>query len=285
MLRYFNDQLGADRLILAMVGDFRTIAMTAKLRRALGDWRGAKVQAPKASAMKPVRGRRVLLVDKPDATQTYFWIGNVGVARTDPDRVGIDLANTIFGGRFTSLLMTELRVKSGLTYGAGSSLTRESQPGAVAIASYTQTKTTEQAVDMALGVLERYREWGASPDVLASAQAYLRGQFPTALETVGQLASRLAEIAFYGLDRSEVDQYLSRVSVVTTDDVKHLVTRVYPSPDDLTFVFIGSAEAIRAVVKKYGPVTDMKITDRRFAPAASPIVNEGGASGTRASAQ
>ena len=26
----------------------------------------------------------VLLVDKPGATQTYFWLGNVGASRTDP---------------------------------------------------------------------------------------------------------------------------------------------------------------------------------------------------------
>ena len=68
------------------------------------------------------------LVDKPGATQTYFWIGNVGVAVGYAYRAELNLANTVFGGRFTSMLMTELRVKSGLTYGVRSSLDRRAQP-------------------------------------------------------------------------------------------------------------------------------------------------------------
>jgi predicted Zn-dependent peptidase len=42
------------------------------------------------------------LIDKPDATQTFFVIGNIGTAMNDPDRVAIRVVNTIFGGRFTS---------------------------------------------------------------------------------------------------------------------------------------------------------------------------------------
>ena len=59
-------------------------------------------------------------MDKPDSTQTYFAIGNVGIAENDPDRVAIRVVNTIFGGRFTSELNEALRVESGYTYGAES---------------------------------------------------------------------------------------------------------------------------------------------------------------------
>ena len=63
----------------------------------------------------PMKGKRLLLVDKPDASQTYFAIGNTGIAATDPDRVAIRVVNTIFGGRFTSELNEALRVESGYT--------------------------------------------------------------------------------------------------------------------------------------------------------------------------
>lgn len=267
-LAYFKNHFGGDRLILAAVGDFNSEQLAAKLRKALADWPKAPVAAPRAAAKKPTTERRVLLVDKPDATQTYFWIGNVGIARADPDRVTIDLANTIFGGRFTSLLNTELRVKTGLTYGARSTLSRESEPGVVAINSYTQTKTTEQAVDMALSVLKGYREKGVDPEALASVKSYVLGQFPPQLETATQLASRLTELAFYGLDRRDVDEYATRVAATSQAEMKRQIERIYPSLANLTFVFIGNADAIRDVVKKYGPVTEMKITEKRFAPGA-----------------
>ena len=66
---------------------------------------------------RPSAGKRLLLVDKPDSTQTFFIIGNTGINRMDPDRVYINVVNTLLGGRFTSMLNTELRIKTGLSYG------------------------------------------------------------------------------------------------------------------------------------------------------------------------
>ena len=47
---------------------------------------------------------RLLLIDKPDSTQTYFTIMMPGVQRGHPDRTGLRLVNSLFGERFTSML-------------------------------------------------------------------------------------------------------------------------------------------------------------------------------------
>jgi len=52
--------------------------------------------------------------------------------------------NTLFGGRFTSMLNDALRVNSGLTYGAGSTLDLHRAPGAISIGTYTRTDTTRR---------------------------------------------------------------------------------------------------------------------------------------------
>ena len=43
--------------------------------------RAAQDELPAYADHPRQAGGRVLLVDKPDATQTYFWIGNTGVSR------------------------------------------------------------------------------------------------------------------------------------------------------------------------------------------------------------
>jgi len=266
VLAYYKGNFAPDRLILAIVGDFDSKAMEARVRKSFSDWNAKGAAFVKAPATTVSQGRRVLLVDKPDATQTYFWIGNTGIARTDSDRVVVDLANTVFGGRFTSMLNTELRVKTGLTYGANSQLSRETAAGAVAIASYTKTETTAQAVDLALDILKRYRSSGVDEAAYQSVKSYALGQFPPRLETAGALADRLTEISFYGLDRKDVDQYAATIEATSREKINQIVTKVYPDPANLTFVFIGSADKIRDAVKKYGKVTEMKITDKAFAP-------------------
>ena len=78
---YYDDHVGADRLVISIVGDFDTDAMVAKLTEAFADWRAAEAPLPEIDSPAQQQGRRVLLVDKPGATQSYFWIGNVGVGR------------------------------------------------------------------------------------------------------------------------------------------------------------------------------------------------------------
>jgi zinc protease len=267
VLAYAKAQLGGDRLILSVVGDFDTKQLASQLQAALGGWARAEAPAPVAPPTAASKGRRVLLVDKPDATQTYFWIGNTGIARTDPDRVAATLANTLLGGRFTSLLNTELRVKTGLSYGASSTLSQETQPGVVAIASYTKTESTGRAIDLALDVLARYRGEGMDDTALASAQAFVLGQFPPTLETSWQLAMKLSELAFYGLDARDVDAFSSRVMSTRREHIREVIQRVLPTSENLTLVLIGKASAIREAARRYGPVTEMKLSDKSFTPA------------------
>jgi zinc protease len=164
------------------------------------------------------------------------------------------------------MLNTELRVRSGLSYSAGSSFVRFTEPGPFLITSYTQTDKTAEAIDLALATLDRLHTAGVDAEALASARGYVLGQFPPTIETNGQLATRLADIAFFGLDRRDVDEFAKRVAAVDADAVRAAIERDFPRSADLAMVVIGDAAEIREAVAKYGPVTEMKITDPSFTP-------------------
>jgi zinc protease len=121
ILAFYKTNYTPGNAILAVVGDFDANAMKAELEKSFGGWSGKAPALLALAPIKPVVGRRLLFVDKPDATQTYFYMGNVGVDATNPDRGEIGVVNELYGGRFTSLFNTELRIKSGYSYGASSS--------------------------------------------------------------------------------------------------------------------------------------------------------------------
>ena len=183
LLGHYQDFVGADRLIVSLVGDFDAVELINELTAAFSDWRRAAQPLPEIEPPAMQEGRRVLLVDKPGVTQTYFWIGNVGVSIDYPPRAELEIANTLFGGRFTSLLVDEMRTKAGLTYGVRSILLRHSLPGSFAIVSYTKTDSTVVAIDLALELLARLYEEGFSDELISSGKNYILGQFPTRLET------------------------------------------------------------------------------------------------------
>ena len=266
LLAFYEDRVGADRLIISVVGDFNAEAMKSRLTAAFGDWRSAAAEATVVPVAQKVAGRRVLLVDKPGATQTYIWLGNLGVAVDYPKRAELNLANTVFGGRFTSMLNNELRVKAGLTYSARSVLTRSTEPGSVVIRTFTETSTTTETIDMALELLEKLRKSGIDEEMVESARNYVMGQFPPRLETAVQLASQLAMLELYGLDAGYVDSYVEALMAADAEGIATTIADVYPSPDDLVFVLIGDAGKIRDDISQYGPLTEMSIEEARFRP-------------------
>jgi predicted Zn-dependent peptidase len=242
-------------------GNPATSVPAAKAKPAKKGARGAQPvkAAPIAAvpAMEPVLGKRLLLVDKPDATQTFFRIGNVGIARTNPDRVGIEVVNTLFGGRFTSWLSTELRIKNGLTYGASSFFDERVGRGPFAINSFTPNATTERCIDLALEQLKKLHTQGITEEELKSAKAYIKGQFPPTIETSDQLAREIAELEFYGLDEREVNTFSAKIEAMTLADAKRIIQQYFPL-DNLVFVLIGKASEIEPVAKKYAPKMDAK---------------------------
>ncbi|HEY3129324.1 MAG TPA: pitrilysin family protein [Acidobacteriota bacterium] len=243
--------------ILSAVGDFNAAEMERQLEGRFGAWPAKSVPAITVTSATPVQGKRLLLVDKPDSTQTFYQLGNVGIARTNPDRVFINVVNTLFGGRFTSMLNTELRINSGLTYGARSFFDQRKSPGPFAISSFTQNATTEKAIDMTLDILKRLHEKGITEEELKSAQSYIKGQYPTRIETSDQLASLISQLEFYGLDASDINNYYARIDAMTVDDARRVIKQYFPL-DNLVFALIGKASEIQGIVKKYAAKVDTK---------------------------
>ena len=264
--QFYEDHFGGDRLIVAVVGDFNVAPMKAALAKAFGEWAPAATPQPVTPAPARIEGRRVLLVDKPGSAQTYFWIGNIGVALDYPRQAELRIANTLFGGRFSSMLMTALRTESGLTYGAGSVVSQMSRGGTVTIQSFTETARTAEAIDLAIELLGRLHRRGVDDEMIASARNYIMGQYPPTLETASALAAMLAFLEQHGLGRDYIDAYAEALGAATPVSVHNTISEVYPLPENLVLVLVGDAAAIRVAIEKYGPVTEMSINEPRFRP-------------------
>jgi predicted Zn-dependent peptidase len=268
VLAYYADHFGADRLILVVAGDLDVPALRRQVEAAFGDWRRAGAPLTPVPEAERARGRRVLLVDSPESAQTYFWLANVGVNKRYRHHAALDLVNTLYGGRFTSMLNTELRIKSGLSYSARAGFFRGTVAGEFAIRSFTDTANTRKALDLSLDTLARLKREGVTGEMLTSARAYVLGQFPLGFETAADWAAALAELEFYGLDAGYIDDYDAMLRAVTLADARHVIDEAYPDPDDLTIVLVGDAKKIRRVARRYGPVTLMSITQPEFVPGA-----------------
>lgn len=268
ILKFYAANYVPANTILAIAGEFNAAELKKKLEDTFGAWPAKPAPAVSIPAPVAVKGKHLLLVDKTDATQTYFAMGNIGVSATDPDRVAIRVVNTAFGGTFASLLNTALRIDSGYTYGASSYFQPQKVAGPFTIASFTKNETTVPAIDLALKVLDDLHKSGLTPAQLDTAKKYIKGQFPPRIETSGQLASRIATNEFYGLDDNEINQLETRIDAVTLESAKQIIEKHFPK-ENMVLVLIGKASEIAPAVKKYADKQDArKISEPGFWPPA-----------------
>jgi zinc protease len=257
IVRFYDSYYTPGNTILAVAGDFNPTEMKKKIEDIFGAWPAKTAPAVKEDVAGPMKGKKLLLVNKGDATQTYFVIGNVGISATDPDRVAIEVVNAVFGSRFTSMLNEALRVESGLTYGATSFFSLQKEPGPFAMFSFTRNETTGKAIDLALDVLKKLHMNGITAEQLSSAKSYIKGQFPPTMETAGQLARLIVRHEFLGLDDNEVNQFEQRIDGVTPEMAKQAIAKHFPL-ENLTFVLVGKSSEIAPMVKKFAEKQDEK---------------------------
>src|SRR5439155_13779177 len=102
--RFYAEHYARANAVVAVSGDVTETEGRAIAERVLaGLPEGTRdADAIPEPAQKP--GRHLAFIDKPDRTQTQMVIGRLGTHAHDPDHVALVVANTAFGGTFTSRL-------------------------------------------------------------------------------------------------------------------------------------------------------------------------------------
>lgn len=258
---YFRPQ-GA---IAAVVGDIEKSKLVELLNSTLGSWNNPGAAAA-SSALPPLpkpKGKKFILVDKPDATQAYWMLGAPGYAMGDKITAPATVMNTLFGGRFTSWLNTELRIKRGLTYGARSGFQSWTIGGLFSASSYTRNEKIGEMLDLVLGMLEKARKEGFSAEEIESSRNYLQGMFPQSLETNSAKAMAYLRLVFFNLGFDYYDKYLIRVQNAASGEAKDAALKLLPEAD-YVLVVVGKASEIRPLLAKFGTWQEKKISDPDF---------------------
>jgi predicted Zn-dependent peptidase len=264
LMNFYKTNYKPDNSAISIVGDFNTKEMKGELTTLFSNWEKStkEKENPAAKAISIPTENRVLLVNKNDAKETTFYIGAPGISRNNPDFVAIEVVNTLFGGRFTSMLNDELRVNSGLTYGASSRFNTLKNGGSFFISTFTDNKTTEAAIDKALEVMTKLHANGLNEKSLASAKNYVKGQFPPRYETAGQLSGLMTQMFWYNFDKSFIDNFEKNVDGLDLAKANQIIAKYFPK-DKFQFILVGKSAEIKKIAEKYGKVTEVDIKDEQ----------------------
>lgn len=182
------------------------------------------------------RGRHLVIVDKPERTQTQILIGGLGSHPRDADHTALYVANTIFGGTFTARLTQEVRAKRGWSYGAYSSLPFDRRRQAFSLWTFPKAEDAGPCIALQLQMLRDLRERGVTKSELARAKKYLCRSHAFSIDTASKRLGLRIDAVVYQLPEGYYEEYTERVQAVTLEQVNAAIRARIPEQDLLVTV-------------------------------------------------
>ncbi|HEY0095662.1 MAG TPA: pitrilysin family protein [Archangium sp.] len=253
LVRFHRERMGPRVSLLSVVGAVSPEVVAREAEKAFAGWEGGPEAPVELPAVDSVASGRILLVDKPEQTQTQVRIGGPGFRVGHPDYFPAAAMNNVLGGGFTSRLVNEVRVERGLTYGIHSYFEMMNAGGVFGISTFTQTEKTREIIDVSLAEVAKVRAKGITPAELKKAQRYLAGLYPLRTETNESVASVISDIRVHGLGDDWVEKFRERLLAVKPKQTVEVAAKYLFSKPPL-IVVLGRADAIGRQLKGLGPV-------------------------------
>lgn len=205
-----------------------------------------KGKAPSKGAFTKLQNTPKTYLYEIDTPQTFISIGHDNLSRDNPDWYAVQLVNYILGGGgFSSRLMTEIRVKRGLTYGVYSSLNEQNYASIWQASMSTKNESAKLSLELIEQEWRKMAEHGPTADELKYAKAYLTGALPLQLTSTGSIAGTLNSLQRQKRDINYINNLNDKINAVTLEQAKQ-AAKTWLNPDHRLTVLVGKPKDVAA---------------------------------------
>lgn len=251
--KLYRDNYQPQDAVFILAGDITLARAKEYAEEFFGAWKGADSPNDKRPAAATTWKPETLVVDMPEAGQAAVMVSKPAIKRDSPDYYSALVTNAVLGNGFVSRLNREIRIKRGLSYGAGSSIDPRRDGGAFSASAQTKNQSAAEVAGLMGAELTKLVTKPVSGEELKSRQAVLTGGYARNLETNQGFVAQIADLATYNLPLDTLDKYIPSVNAVTADKVTTFA-KSYLATGAST-VIVGKAADFLDGLKKNSPDT------------------------------
>jgi zinc protease len=266
IVRFRNENYVPKNAVLIFTGDITLSGAIALADKYFGAWKSTNELPLGWGLPHPTRANtqagRILVVDLPKSGQAAvkylkpLEVGRVGSGAVSSIYYPASVMNSVLGGGYSSRLNQEIRIKRGLSYGAGSGFGWRN--GATNFATSTQTKNESAAevAELVLAEIKKLTDSAISATELDPRKLVLTGNFGQAIETTSGLAEIVTELYTFGLPTAELNAYMKNVQGVTDAQIVDFAKTNLLGGD---IIIVGDYSVFKDDLKKRFPNMKIKV--------------------------
>jgi len=252
VVKFHRTHYRPNNAVLIVAGDVKPETVFALAKTLFGNWSsGGQAPPPVQSESVAASGPSVVVIDMPDAGQAAVVVTRRGLSRNDPQYYKAIVTNAVLGAGYSSRLNQEIRIKRGLSYGAGSFFDFRREPGAFNAAVQTKNESAIEVAGLIGGEVSKMTSTSVPELELTPRKATLIGDFGRSVETNSGLVGRIGTLALYGLSLDEINAFVAKVQSVTPADVQKFAGEKLNG--DARIVIVGDMKKIGDTLKAAYP--------------------------------
>ncbi|WP_338847090.1 pitrilysin family protein [Massilia sp. W12] len=248
VLAFWRQHYLPNNAALVVSGDIDEAELKKLANQYFGAWKsGAAPQEKRISAMPGAA--KVVLVDKPGASQTAVRVIADGPLRKDSQLDALEVLNAAMGGLFTSRINHNLREVKGYTYGVYSRLNPGRQYGNFSLGGGIRADATGDAISI---MFKEVKDMLGKPMAAGEFKGARNAQvltLPATFATNAVISQSMANLFIYDLPLDYYSKLPQRFAAVTPQSAQKAGIK-YLQPELLKVIAVGDKAKVLPQLEK-----------------------------------
>jgi zinc protease len=232
---FYQQRYVPNQMVMAIVGDFDTDEMMAKINSFFGKYQKGK-ESFELGKVEPEQAEFRQATKKMKSSSSYICLGFHIPEASHPDIPVLDVLNVILSQGESSRLYEALKKKDNLVLFATSSVDQRKDPGLFEIYTQLDPKSERKVVDIIFNELKRLWEQEVSTEEIEKAKAKIENSYYFNNQTYIDQAQKLSYYAANS-DLLLEASYLDRIRNTTPSDIKRVALK-YLKPSNATLALV-----------------------------------------------